>query len=167
MPNTCLFIGRFQPFHIGHLLVIKGMTKTCDKIVIGIGSSNLSSTKENPFTASERKEMIQRSLQGEDIIPTFDVSFIEVPDVKSDEEWTKTCLELSGEITTVWSGNEVTKKCFEGTGVQIQNIKPVPGISGTEIRELMKSGGDWKTKVPPEVAAAMNAIDGVLRVREA
>jgi len=66
---SCLFVGRFQPFHNGHLMVIKGMVKVCEKVVIGVGSSQESMTPENPFTATERREMIQRALQGVDLIP--------------------------------------------------------------------------------------------------
>ncbi|MDG1950187.1 MAG: adenylyltransferase/cytidyltransferase family protein, partial [bacterium] len=102
--KTCLFIGRFQPYHIGHHMVIKGMVKMCDKVIIGIGSSERSNTEENPFTAQERKEMIQEALQNEDIIPNFDVNFIEVPDVDDDAEWTQTCIDLGKNIDTVWTG---------------------------------------------------------------
>lgn len=164
MPNTCLFIGRFQPFHKGHLLVVKGMVQACDKIVIGIGSSETTDA-ENPFTADERRDMIQRALQGEDIIPQHDVTFINVPDYKSDKEWADKCLELAGEVSIVWTGNEDTKRCFEGHNVEIQNIKEVPDVSATEVRKRMAEGGEWKELLPKEVVASIIAIDGVDRVR--
>lgn len=152
MKPTCLFLGRFQPFHIGHLMVVQGMTKLCGRIVIGIGSADKKSTDENPFSAEERKEMIQRALQAVDIIPMFDVEFVELPDHAEDSTWTNMVLERVGHIDKVWTGNETTKKCFEGR-VEIQWIKEVPGFNGTEIRELMKKGGYWEEKVPDEVAS--------------
>jgi len=163
MPNTCLFIGRFQPFHKGHLLVVKGMVQACDKITIAIGSSKTTDT-ENPFTAEERRDMIQQALQGENIIPQHDVVFIDVPDYASDTEWVDKCLELAGEVNTVWTGNDNTKRCFEGAKVEIQNIKEVPDISATEVRKRMKEGGAWKDLLPKEVVANITAIDGVDRV---
>lgn len=148
---TCLFIGRFQPYHIGHHLVIQGMTKLCSKVVIGIGSSDKSGTAENPYTAQERKEMIQQSLQDEDIIPMFDVVFVDLPDHNDDAQWTQHVLEKVGPIDMIWTGNEETKKCFEGK-LEIKDIKEVPGISATAIREMIKNGDtEWKTKVPGAV----------------
>jgi nicotinamide-nucleotide adenylyltransferase len=165
--NTCLFVGRFQPFHRGHLMVVKGMTKVCDKIVIAVGSCKKSETEDNPFTAQERMEMIQRALQEEDIIPKHDVVFIEVEDTESDEEWTQAVLEEAGEVDTLWTGNDWTKECFEGTGVEIQEIKEVPGISATEARERMKSGGDWQDLLPDIVASYIKSIGGVKRIKNA
>ena len=162
---TCLFPGRFQPFHNGHMLVVKGMAKLCGKIVMAIGSSDKSGTPENPFTADERRDMIQRALQGEDIIPNFDVEFIMVPDMPSDEEWAKAVLAQAGEVHQVWTGNPATKAPFVALGVEVKDIKPVPGLSATDVRAEMKEGGDWKSKVPEEVAASISAIDGVQRMK--
>ncbi len=145
---TCLFLGRFQPYHTGHQMVIQGMVKLCKKVIIGIGSSDKSGTSENPYTAQERKEMIQQALQDQDIIPLFDVVFVDLPDHENDAKWTEHVLEKVGPIDMVWTGNEWTQKCFEGK-VEIKVIKEVPGISSTSIREMIKAGDmDWKTKVP-------------------
>jgi len=163
---SCLFIGRFQPFHKGHLMVIKGMTKVCGKIVVAIGSPEAPKNAENPFSAAERREMIQRALQGENIIPNFDLSIIEVPDVGDDEAWAKKCLELSETVHQVWTGNEWTKTCFEKVGVEVKDIKEVPGISATEIRRRMKEGGDWKALVPPEVASYLGELNASERIRK-
>ena len=53
-----LFIGRFQPFHFGHLQDIKNAMKEVDELIIGIGSCNEEHTKENPFTVKERVDII-------------------------------------------------------------------------------------------------------------
>ena len=162
---SCLFVGRFQPFHRGHLLVVKGMTKVAGKVVIAIGSSNAEKTAENPFTAAERREMIQRALQAEDIIPNFDVTIVDLPDMPDDAEWTKKCLELSEEVHQVWTGNEATKKCFEDAGIEVKSIKEVPGISATEVRGRLKSGGDWKALLPDEVASYLSEIEAAARLK--
>ena len=174
---SCLFVGRFQPFHRGHLLVVKGMTKVAGKVVIAIGSSDGPKTAENPFTAAERREMIQRALQDEDIIPNFDVTIVEVPDMADDAEWTKKCLEMSevppsgvippdgGKIHQAWTGNEATKKCFEDAGVEVKVIKEVPGISATEVRARLKLGGDWRALVPSEVASYLSEIEAPSRIK--
>lgn len=162
---SCLFVGRFQPFHRGHLMVVKGMTKVAGKVVIAIGSSDAPKSAENPFTAAERREMIQRALQDEDIIPNFDVTIVDVPDMPDDAEWTKKCLEMSEEVHQVWTGNEWTQKCFEDAGLEVKTIKEVPGISATEIRERMKTGGDWRALVPSDVASYLSEIEASTRLK--
>ena len=57
-----LLIGRFQPFHLGHLEAVNFALSKVDMLFIGIGSSNKSNQIRNPFTADERKEMIISSL---------------------------------------------------------------------------------------------------------
>ncbi len=41
-----LLIGRFQPFHLGHLEAFRFALSKVDKLWIGIGSSNKSSEKK-------------------------------------------------------------------------------------------------------------------------
>ncbi len=162
---TCLFVGRFQPFHNGHLMVVKGMTKVCGRVVVAIGSADKHHAEKNPFTAEERKEMIQAALQDADIIPSFDVNFIVMPDLSDDAAWTDELLKRAGPVHMMWSGDEKTKACFEGRPVEVKTIKPVPGVSGTEIRRLMKEGHDWKKLVPRAVADVIVRLDGAARVR--
>jgi nicotinamide-nucleotide adenylyltransferase len=164
--NTCLFIGRFQPFHKGHLMVLKGMVKICHRVVIGIGSPDAPFSTENPFSLAERKEMIQRALQDEDLIPQFNIDLMEIPDQTSDEEWAEQCLQMIEDIDTVWTGNEEVKKCFENKSVKIQTIKEVPGISSTNIRQAIKEGKDWKKMVPEAVVTMMIEVGGVERMRK-
>lgn len=164
--KNCLFVGRFQPFHNGHLMVVSGMAKVCNKVVIAIGSANAEQSFKNPFTVEQRREMIQRALQAQDLIPKYDISFIEVDDKEADNEWTDNVLELAGDdITQVWTGDEWTKKCFADKRIEVKEIKEVPGISATAVRQMMIEGGDWHLKVPPEVVDYIESIGGVARVK--
>ena len=51
-----LLIGRFQPFHLGHLEALKFALSKVDNLWLGLGSSNKSIEKSNPFSAEERKK---------------------------------------------------------------------------------------------------------------
>lgn len=53
-----VFIGRFQPFHIGHLEVIKTSLRQAERVIVVMGSSDQPRTPKNPFTAAERSAMI-------------------------------------------------------------------------------------------------------------
>ncbi len=57
-----VFIGRFQPFHIGHKKVAEVALKENNKLIILVGSAKATVTKKNPFSFAERKEMIEDAL---------------------------------------------------------------------------------------------------------
>ena len=48
-----LLIGRFQPFHLGHLEALQFALSKVDKLWVGLGSSNKPVEKNNPFTAEQ------------------------------------------------------------------------------------------------------------------
>ncbi len=56
-----VFIGRFQPFHIGHQYVVEIALKHAHEVILLIGSANTPRTPKNPFTADERISMIRDS----------------------------------------------------------------------------------------------------------
>lgn len=53
-----VFIGRFQPFHVGHQEVLDKALQLADKVIVLVGSSNQPRTIKNPFSFAERKQMI-------------------------------------------------------------------------------------------------------------
>lgn len=57
--NYGVYIGRFQPFHIGHEHIVREALNKVDTLIIIIGSSYQSRTPINPFTFEERKSMIR------------------------------------------------------------------------------------------------------------
>ena len=68
--NRGILIGRMQPFHNGHIQVIKKILEEVDEIIIGIGSAQISHDLKNPFTAGERLVMIKQSLVEHNIDPS-------------------------------------------------------------------------------------------------
>ncbi|AGR47911.1 bifunctional nicotinamide/nicotinate mononucleotide adenylyltransferase [Sinorhizobium phage phiM7] len=58
-----VFIGRFSPVHNGHVKVIKQALEECDYLIVVVGSNNQARNTRNPFTASERMNMIQRAVE--------------------------------------------------------------------------------------------------------
>ena len=55
-------IGRFQPFHLAHLEMIKFAFKNANKIIVILGSDSNIRTDKNPWTAVERQNMIESCL---------------------------------------------------------------------------------------------------------
>ena len=61
-----VFIGRFQPFHNGHALVVQRALEQANKLILLIGSAHRPRCTRNPFTYVEREQMIRSTLSAED-----------------------------------------------------------------------------------------------------
>lgn len=157
-----LFIGRFQPFHLGHLSDIKNAFKEVDELVIGIGSSNEKHTKENPFTVEERTEMIDLVLPNNGI---SNYTVFPVPDFHNDKKWLEHVETLVPRFDVVYTGNEWTERCFKGK-YKVKRVNMIEGISSTIIRNRMIKNMDWQSLVPKEVADYISKINGVGRIKE-
>jgi bifunctional NMN adenylyltransferase/nudix hydrolase len=57
-----VFIGRFQPFHLGHLKVLRAAIDTADHVVVVIGSATPPRALKNPFSFLERRTMVLGAL---------------------------------------------------------------------------------------------------------
>ena len=54
-----VFIGRFQPLHIGHEHVIRQAMEQVKTLIVLVGSANIARDPRNPFTYAEREAMIR------------------------------------------------------------------------------------------------------------
>jgi len=62
-----VFIGRFQPPHLGHIRSMVHALEISEKLIVIIGSANASRDLRNPFTDNDRVEMIKSSLEEMDV----------------------------------------------------------------------------------------------------
>ena len=62
-----MILTRAQPFHNGHLNMIKQAASECENLLVVIGSANKSYTKRNPFPIEYRKRLVENVLQEEDL----------------------------------------------------------------------------------------------------
>ncbi len=58
-----VFIGRFQPFHLGHRHVVKQALGQSKHVIVLVGSANLARSVRNPFTYDEREQMIRATFR--------------------------------------------------------------------------------------------------------
>lgn len=56
--DLIVYIGRFEPFHIAHLAIVRQALVLAKFVHIVIGSANEPATVKNPFSFSERRDMI-------------------------------------------------------------------------------------------------------------
>ncbi len=156
-----LFIGRFQPFHIGHLSDIKDALKDVDELVIGVGSSNEKHTKYNPFSVEERIEMIDLVLPANDV---GKYTVFPIPDIGDDNKWIEHIETLVPKFDVVYTGNAWTEKCFKGK-YKVKRVDMLEGVSSTIIRNRILKNKDWQSLVPKEVVKFISKIKGLERVK--
>ena len=160
------FIGRFQPYHLGHHKVIKSILNEVDELIIGIGSAQESHSLENPFTAGERVWMISMALN--EIKTDKKIYIIPLEDIKRNSLWVAHVREMVPPFDVVYSNNPLVKRLFKEAGIEVRGTHMYNRVEyqGTEIRRKMVNGEDWKEYVPKAVAELIEAIDGISRIRE-
>ena len=60
-----VFIGRFQPLHVGHEHVITRALEQVDRLIVLVGSASQARDPRNPFTYSEREAMLHSAFRHE------------------------------------------------------------------------------------------------------
>ncbi|MEL7189363.1 MAG: bifunctional nicotinamide-nucleotide adenylyltransferase/Nudix hydroxylase [Pseudomonadota bacterium] len=86
-PSFGVFIGRFQPLHVGHEFVIREALARVDRLIVLVGSANTARNPRNPFTFEERAHMLHSAFayensQGRLIVEPLD------DHLYSDTAWT-------------------------------------------------------------------------------
>ena len=159
-------MGRFQPFHLGHLDLVKQILSECDEVVIAITSSQFNYLEKDPFTASERIEMIYQALK-EDGVDLSRCFIIPIENQFNIATWTSYLKSILPQFDKVYSGNEYVSMLLADTGIQV--IKPKflerERYNATSIRNLMIEDQNWQSFVPPIVANVIKKINGVNRLK--
>lgn len=163
-----LFIGRFQPFHLGHIAAIKFAFTSIDELVIVIGSSEAGYDPQNPFTAGERISMIKDSLNADTMIDCKKTLIVPVPDTNVHSTWTHIVDMLVPKYDVVFTNNEFTGYLFIQRNITVTEPKLVnrDDLSGTEIRRRMLKNIKWTHLVTEQTQLVIQKINGVERVKK-
>ena len=108
-----LFIGRFQPFHKGHLATVKFALEKVEQLVIVVGSAQKSNEPRNQFTAGERIRMIKESLKIDDETDVSRILIIPVPDTDVNALWTHQVDMLVPKYDVVFENDIFTLMLFQ------------------------------------------------------
>ncbi len=163
--NTSLYIGRFQPFHKGHLSVVLHALKKCDFLIIGIGSAENHHEPDNPFTTRERWEMITATLD-KLAIPRDRYTIIPVRNINNYDLWVDHVSRLVPPFQSIYTGSKIVKKLFKNHDqYEVLNVNFVENITGTQVRLSMKEEKNWENLVPPAVAQYLKNINGPNRIQ--
>lgn len=161
--------GRFQPFHNGHLEYLRGAAAQSDEVFVGITNPDPQRIKEepsdplrhlpesNPFSYVERLLMISAVAEEEGI----HAHVIPFP-VNEPELWpayvpagVTQYLRLFSE----WGGTKLERMRAAGYEVVVLDEGAEKEISGIQVREALRSGGEWESLVPPAVARVLRSLE--------
>ncbi len=163
---TSLFIGRFQPFHLGHLDAIRqifaeGKTKL---LIIGVGSAEENYTPENPFTAGERFEMIYDSLLEADI-PPASFNICPIRNIHHYGLWPHHNKLLLPPFTRVYSGSPLVKMLFgDNTNLEVCTLQDNTDITATQVRQQIKSDAVMTDVLPAAVIRLLHKFNATERI---
>ncbi len=161
--NNALFIGRFQPFHHGHIYILTKILKSYKKLKIGIGSSQLSKIKSDPFTYEERVKFISSALN-ERGIPPERYEIFPIPDIFNANKWVDHVIAIVGEFDTMFSNSDWVRKLFQNKGISIGEKIEIfkKKYNGSNVRNLIsKENRNWKSLVPKEIAKLIVEYNGI------
>ena len=159
-----LILGRFQPFHLGHLSVIQEILNDQIEPMICIGSAQEGNTNDNPFTTKERKTMIKAVMSNLDC----KYEIYEIPDVNNNELYVSHLETFVPDFDIVYSGNTLVQKLFKTAGYRVV----VPEMinrevwEGAAIRRAMMVGDEWETAVPSQIVDYISDSNGIGKLHE-
>jgi len=160
-----LMMGRFQPFHLGHLDLAKQILNECDELIIAITSSQFNYLEKDPFTAGERIEMIHNSLRE----ASLDLNKIFVVSVENQfniSTWASYLKSALPHFDKVYSGNDYVSMLLSDFGISV--VKPTfldrNQFNATKIRTMIISDDSWKLLVPNAVYDLLKQINAKNRL---
>lgn len=174
--------GRFQGVHLGHAQYLEAAAQRSERLLVGITNPNpaqytfaepsdrhRTKLEHNPFSFYERMEMVRASLREsgfddghcqvlpmpiEDLdqlpnyVPFSAVALMTIYDGwgRQKRDW---LVELGYEVRVMWEATDSDRI-----------------TSGRELRQRMRSGGDWRILVPDSVAACITEMGLDARMKD-
>lgn len=162
-----LVVMRAQPLHIGHERVIKDMLGRCAKVTVILGSIQEQGTERNPFSYTERKQMIHTVFAEETTQKKLKV--IGLFDIKNPTEWGNFVIDFMQESfpdlarpDVYFAGSDCDAQWFKGVFGQIEIINRLdydfPYVSGSMVRDMITIGDlRWKNFINPQLHKTIEA----------
>ena len=165
--RTGLFIGRFQPFHIGHLQDIRLILRQTRHIIIAVGSAQEQAERDNCFSYQERRRMLLRSLTSAGI-DMQRVRITPLQDTGKDVQWYRNAIRAAKtpeDSLFIYSANPKVIRIFRSHGHKVRILHIRHGISSTRIRAMIRRNDEaWRKLVPSEVACIIGTPRMVRRI---
>lgn len=141
-----LYIGRFQPLHMGHASIILRMAEECETIIIAIGSAQECGTKKNPFSYALRAVMVNE-LFTQSGPPSENVLIVPVCDREhpsNDPSWGNYFIDRVKTFTglipdVIYEGEEEERTTwYDNIDIPVERVsRSKINASGTKVRECL------------------------------
>lgn len=150
-----VFIGRFQPLHLGHLAVLRQGLAQAEKLIVLVGSAWLPRSVRNPWTYAERVAMLRACFSPEESDRLLTAPLMDVP--YNDEAWVRNVQATAQGLVTAHHGAPHRKPRIGLIGHskdhtsfylklfpqwQSLAVDNVGGLSSTPLREALFADGD-------------------------
>lgn len=163
-----LMIGRFQPFHNGHLKLAHQILNECNELIIAVGSSQFNFTFSNPFTAGERIYFIHNSLV-ESKIDLCKVYILPILNLENNAIWIQHLKSMLPRFDSIYSGNKFVQELLAYATETFRIHYPVfhnkSECNGTNIRMNIVMNKRWRNLVPNSVYKTILELEGVQRIK--
>ena len=160
-----LMMGRFQPFHLGHLELVRQILDQCDDVIIAVTSAQFNYIEKDPFTAGERIEMIHNSLK-EANLELEKCFLISIENQFNVATWGSYLKSALPHFDKVYSGNDYVSMLLADSGIMV--VKPKfldrTQYNATKIRSMIISDENWKDSVPNAVYEFLRKINAKNRL---
>ena len=139
-----LMVGRFQPFHNGHLYLSHQILQECDELIIAIGSAQFNYIYKDPFTAGERVLMIHAALS-ESKVDLTRCYVIPIVNDENNARWLAHLRSMVPSFNILYSGNDfVTNLVSQEIKIKKPLFSKKNVYNGTNIRKQMARMQNWK-----------------------
>ena len=161
-----LMMGRFQPFHLGHLELVKQILNDCDEVIIALTGSQFNYIEKDPFTSGERIEMIHETLK-ENKIDLGRCYIVAIENQFNVATWASYLKSSLPHFDKVYSGNDYVVMLLADFGYTVVSPKFLDRdqYNATKIRKMIANDDQWEKLVPPSVSQIIKKINGVMRLK--
>ncbi|MBI3898140.1 MAG: bifunctional nicotinamide-nucleotide adenylyltransferase/Nudix hydroxylase [Gammaproteobacteria bacterium] len=157
-----IYIGRFQPFHNGHLVVLRRALEQSDKVIVVLGSARRARNIKNPFSDTEREQMIRAAVDGAEPQASARLVFCSVRDYYDDAKWEAAVRKAVSSTIGLRSTVGIIGHTKDDSSYYLKNFpewqfvshENESNISATDLRCSLFSVTDIssvKTSVPPSI----------------
>ena len=163
--DIAVLVGRFQPLHDAHLALLTRALAIATRVVVVVGSAFQARTPKNPFTWTERAQMIRHALPEAD---RERVAIVPMRDYYDEKRWVASVREavaaaVAGEtaprIALVGHFKDATSSYLAAfPGWTLEKVERLPGADGTQLRDALFAALPEDAHAPVALDAALAAF---------
>jgi len=163
--DIAVLVGRFQPVHVAHLALLQRALAVAPRCIVVVGSAFQARTPRNPFTWTERAEMIRHALPEAE---RARVTVVPMRDYYDEARWVQavraavagaTTDDASAQVTLVGHLKDATSSYLAAfPGWALDAVPRLPGADGTALRDALFAALPEDPHGPPSIDAALAAF---------